>query len=279
MNAEPKRKRSRIGVELVRLLATEGERIFTTDRARELCGRVGLKEPYLWEALHHLRRNGWIVSLRRGLYALSSAAPGVMAVHEFEIAMALVDPAAISHWSAMNHHGLTDQTPRKVFVLTTTDCSAPRARGSKAERAVDGYPVGDTVYHFVRVKPERFFGTEKVWIGEARVTVTDLERTLLDGLSMPQYCGDFAEVLQAFERAGDRLDIKGIAGYAPKLDAATAKRLGWVLENQGVPQDRLEPLAKLPIKGYRPLDPTGPRRGPCNRRWMIQENLPGKVDR
>ena len=47
------------------------------------------------------------------------------------------------------------------------------------------------------MRPERFFGTEKVWIGEARVAITDLERTLLDGLSMPQYCGDFAEILSS----------------------------------------------------------------------------------
>ena len=263
----------------MRLLAAEGERIFTTDLAREFCGRVGLKEPYLWEALHHLRREGWIVSLRRGLYALSSAVPGVMPVHEFEIAMALAEPAAISHWSAMHHHGLTDQVPRKVFVLTTTDGSVPRARGAGAQRNVGGYPVGDTVYQFVQVKPARFFGSEKVWVGEARVAVTDLERTLLDCLSMPQYCGDFAEVLHAFSEARDRLDTERIIGYAQRLDATTAKRLGWVLEKHGVEGDRLEALAELPIKGYRPLDPTGPRRGPCNRRWMIQENLPGKVNR
>jgi len=36
----------------------------------------------------------------------------------FEIAMALVDPAAISHWSALHHHALTEQAPRRVFVLT-----------------------------------------------------------------------------------------------------------------------------------------------------------------
>jgi len=279
MTAGAKRKRSHVGVELVRLLAAEGERIFTTDRARKLCGRVGLRQPYLWEALHHLRRNGWIVSLRRGLYALSSAVPGVIPVHEFEIAMALADPGAISHWSAMHHHGLTDQVPRRVFVLTTTGASVPRARGGKAQRNVDGYPVGETVYRFVQVKPERFFGTESVWVGEARVTITDLERTLLDGLSMPQHCGDFAEVLHAFREARDRLDVERISGYAQRLDAATAKRLGWVLERQGVEPGRLEPLAEVPIKGYRPLDPTGPRRGPCRRRWMIQENLPGKVDR
>jgi len=76
---------------------------------------------------------------------------------------------------------------------------------------------------------------------------------------------------------GTDLNIQRIIEYALKLDAATAKRLGWVLEHQGVDPSKLERPAALPIKGYRKLDPTGPRKGPCNTRWMIQENLPGKV--
>ena len=39
----------------------------------------------------------------------------------------------------------------------------------------------------------------------------------------------------------------------------------------------MEDLAALPINGYRKRDATGPRKGPCNGRWMIQENLPGMV--
>lgn len=144
-------------------------------------------------------------------------------------------------------------------------------------RDESGCRIGEAVYHFIQMEPARFFGTEKIWVGDARVTITDPERTLLDGLMMPQYCGDFAEVLHAFEARGDRLDLKRIIDYALKLDAAAVKRLGWVLEHQGVDPARLEPLMKVPIKGYRTLDPTGPHKGPCNRRWMIQENLPGKV--
>ncbi len=265
------------GVELVRKLAGEGDRIFTTRRARELAPVAGLSEGYLLQALHHLTRSGWLVRLRKGLYALSSSVPGATPAHEFEIAMALTDPAAVSHWSALHHHGLTDQAPRKVFVLTTTETSVPRARGTKAKQAQGGYPVGGIIYQFIQVKPERFFGTEKVWIGEARVTITDPERTLLDGLSMPQYCGDFAEVLHAFEARASELNLERIIEYALELDAATAKRLGWVLEHQDVVLTKLERLAALPIKGYRKLDPTGPRNGPCNRHWMIQENLPGRV--
>ena len=218
-----------------------------------------------------------MIRLRTGLYAIASTVPGVSPAHELEIAMALVHPAAVSHWSALHHHGLVEQAPRKVFVLTTTAASIPRLRTAKTKHSRDGIPIAGTPYQFIQVKPDRFFGTKEVWIGEARVTITDPERSLLDGLARPQYCGDFAEVLHAFEVLGTGLDLPRIIEYALKLDAATAKRLGWVLEHQGVGRPKLERLAALPIKGYRKLDPTGPRRGSTNPRWMIQENLPGMV--
>lgn len=273
----PHVKRSVVGIELIRLLASGGDRLFSTEHARALSRQAGLRPSYVPEALYHLRRNGWIVPLRRGLYAISSSLPGVAPTHEFEIAMALARPAAISHWSALHHHGLTEQAPRKVYVLTTTDTARPRARGRKADAARDGYLVGDTAYHFIQIKPQRFFGTEKIWVGDARVSITDPERTLLDGLSMPQYCGDFAEVLHAFEVRSPKLDLKRIIAYALRLGATTARRLGWILERQGIDLGKLGTLLRLPITGYRILDPTGPRKGPCNRRWSIQENLPGKV--
>lgn len=274
MSLNVKPKQSLTGIELVRLLAYEGDRIFTTDRARELAPQVGLKDTYLAESLYHLRRNGWIVALRRGLYALASTVPGVAAAHEFEIAMALTRPAAISHWSALNYHGLTEQTPQQVFVLTTTETSVPRMRGSESKPS-GGYPAGDTVYRFVQVKPERFFGVQQEWIGDARVWITDLERTLLDGLCRPRLCGDFREVVHAFQTGLARLDIERIADYAMRLDAATVKRLGWVLEYFGHQGPVIDRLAAQEVQGYRKLDPSGPDGGFYNSRWMIRENLPG----
>jgi predicted transcriptional regulator of viral defense system len=209
--------------------------------------------------------------LHQGLYAISPTVPGITPVHEFEIAMALVEPAAIAYWSALHHHALTEQAPRKIFVLTTTEASVP------VTRIHDSFQIENTEYQFVKVKPERFFGTEKIWVGETRVTITDLERTLIDALSMPQYCGDFAEVMHAFGVSRERLNLERIIKYALKLDAATAKRLGWILESLGTPRDRLESLAQAPIKGYRTLDASGPRKGPRHRYWMIQENLSGLV--
>ena len=276
-NVRHRPKQSLVGIELVRLLAREEERIFTTDRARELAPSVGLKDSYVCEALYHLRNNDWIVPLRRGLYALSSTVPGVSAANEFEVAMALVDPAAISHWSAFHHHGLTQQIPSTLFVLTTTDTSVPRMKRAGTAHSGGQYTVGHSTYRFVQVKPDRFFGRERVWMNDTRVWVTDLERTLLDGLSMPRYCGDFAEVLHAFLVGLDRLDVDKIVKYALRLDTATAKRLGWILEHHEHHTYRTGELAALPIKGYRKLDSSGPGDGPRNNRWNIQENLPGLV--
>ncbi len=279
MNAMRDHTQVTIGIELVRLLVREGDRVFTASRVRELAPQVGLKESYLYEALHHLHRQGWIVPLRRGLYALSQSTPGVTPVHEFEIAMAVTHPAAVSHWSAMHFHGLTDQAPRAVFVLVPAGAHVPRQRGRNAAASSAGCRIGGTLYRFVRVKPERFFGSEEVWVGDARIRITDPERTLLDGLARPHHCGDFAEVLHAFRVRSPHLDLQRILDYALRLDGATVKRLGWVLEETGIDPARLEILASTPVSGYRTLDPTGPRSGPRNHRWMVHENLPGRVQR
>src|SRR5260370_40953418 len=145
---------------------------------------------------------------------------------------------------------MTEQAPRTVLVLTATDTSVPRPPRMPAQDGTGRYIVAGISYHFIQVKPERFFGIEKVWIGDAQVPITDPERTLLDGLSMPQYCGDFAEVLHAFEARSAQLDLKRIIDYALRLDEASGKRLGWVLEKQGTDPTSLQPLLQVQIKGY-----------------------------
>lgn len=68
---------------------------------------------------------------------------------------------------------LAAEQARKVFVLTTTETSVPRAWGAKAKKVRNGYPIGETAYQFIQVMSERFFGTEQAWFGEAHVVITD----------------------------------------------------------------------------------------------------------
>lgn len=91
-------RRTNVGMELVRLMAEEGHRVFTMGEARKLAPKVGLRQAYLPEALHLLTQGGWIAGVRRGLYSLSGPLTGGAPVHEFEIATALVPNCAISHY-------------------------------------------------------------------------------------------------------------------------------------------------------------------------------------
>lgn len=254
--------------QLLQRLSQSGYRILRADLAREFLPEAS--SVHINQMLHHLTQNGWLMRLRRGLYALSPDVFQGPPIHEYELAMALVEPAAISHWSALSVHGLTEQLPREVVVLTTSDVSIPR--DSSGDGLVE---AGGHNFRFCRVIPEHYFGFQTVWRGEALISVTDPERTLLDGLCRPQLCGDWGGVLEAFEQHLGGLQLERICEYAPRLGIATAKRLGWVLERLGVENPILDELAKIPIRGFRPLDASGERRGPCNSRWNIIENLPG----
>ena len=160
----------------------------------------------------------------------------------------------------MHHHHLTQQTPNTIFAITPSPTSIPRS-------------IPKEKYHFIKIKKDFFFGIKEVWIGQSQVHMTDPERTLLDGLMSPQYCGDFQEVLLAFKMRYHEMKVERIIQYALKLDQSVVKRLGWVLEQLGVEASLLKELLHLPIKGYRKLDPSGPLNGPYNKKWMIQENL------
>ncbi|GAF84009.1 unnamed protein product [marine sediment metagenome] len=149
----------------------------------------------------------------------------------------------------------------------------------KKDGRVAGQKINGILYRFITVKPKRFFGTKDYWVGEAKVTIMNPERTLIDGLAAPKYCGDWAEVYSVFESQLPRLDLDKMVDYSTRLDTAVVKRLGWIFEKVGVEDSILQRLESVPIRGYRILDPNGPRKGPCNRRWMIQENIFGKIAR
>lgn len=269
------------GTQIVRLLAEQGKRIFTTEEAMQLSPQAGISPSYVTQALHYLTRTGWVDRLRRGLYVLGPSATGTAPIHDFEIGIALVKPAAISHWSAMRFHNMTEQIPRRVFVTTTRTLSIPRiANNAKRDSHRDGrtgFMVRNTFYQFVKVKPDSFFGVESYWIGETKVPITDPERTLLDALAHPDYCGGWDEVFGAFQSYAAKLHAEKIVGYALRLNAAIAKRLGWMMETLKLQVPALQKIEKLPIKGYRLLDASGPADGPMNRKWMLRINIKGSA--
>jgi predicted transcriptional regulator of viral defense system len=258
-------KNTALGTALAKALAERGYRIFDIKVAREMGASIGIKSVYVKECLFHLKRLGWITPLKRGLYALAPILLGGHHLNEFEIATAIVSPASICYLSAFHFHKLTQQTPYKVFVMTTTGSKVPQACvGKDREKVINGVH-----YHFLSVKKDYFFGLQKVWYGEVEIYVTDLEKTLLDGITKPKYCGGFAEVLDAFTKAQSKLDLDKLARYASLLGASAERRLGWVLDYI----EMQNPLPKRDLRGYIKLNASGDNKGKFNKKWGVRENI------
>ena len=235
---------------------------FSIEEARQFL-RHG-KEGPTRQFLERLQRKGWIRRIRSGKFTtipLSSGDQRSPQLHEFLIAMELVSPAAVAYWSALNHHGMTEQIPRTVFVQT----DHPVRR--RPEEALS------VAFKIISVQPRKFFGIEKGWINEQPFSVTDKEKTLIDGLDLPKYVGGVGEVAKALIQAWDELDETKLREYAAKIgNSAVAKRLGYLMEALGLGDPEVLRKVVSPKAGFSALDPTLPKNGKYNRRWGLLIN-------
>ena len=235
---------------------------FTLTFARQTLGHT--KDDPTPQFLERLQNKGWIRRIRRGRFAvvpLSSGEDRSPQLHEFVVATELVSPAVIAYWSALNHHGMTEQLPRTVFVAT-----------DHPVRRKPGDVLGVT-YKIVSVKPDKVFGVMKDWIDEMPFSVTDREKTIIDGLDLPQYVGGVSEITKALIGSWKALDEKKLRKYAAKIgNSAVGKRLGFMMETLGVGDVEALRNAIPRSPGFSPLNPTMPKHGKYNRRWGLLIN-------
>ena len=170
--------------------------------------------PSFWIALNG---KGGSVGLNGVRSQSSRSLPARTAVLNFLIAMELVSPAAIAYWSALNHHGMTEQIPRTVFVATNhhVQLSSKEALGF--------------TFKIISVRQKKFFGVVKDWINEQPFSITDKEKTIIDGLDLPRYVGGVGKIAKALKQASEELDEAKLREYAAKIgNSAVGKRLGYL---------------------------------------------------
>ncbi|SRR5581483_62252 len=235
---------------------------FSIEEARELL-RHGKDGPTR-QFLERLQRKGWIRRIKSGKFALiplSSGETRTPQLHEFLVAMELVSPAAIAYWSALNHHGMTEQIPRTVFVQTDHPVRRPPKEA-----------LGIT-FKIVSVRPKKFFGTITDWINEQPFSITDKEKTIIDGLDLPKYVGGIGEIAKALAQSWQELNEEKLREYAVKIgNTAVGKRLGFLMEALGLGNPEILRKTLSFGAGFSPLDPTLPKRGKHSRRWGLLIN-------
>ncbi|MCE5254858.1 MAG: type IV toxin-antitoxin system AbiEi family antitoxin domain-containing protein [Actinomycetia bacterium] len=262
------------GIALAGNLADAGRYVFTTDDAVEL-RPPGVRPAAVSRLLKSLADAGWIIRLRRGLYAGTGKLPGGVDVPPFAIATSLVKPSAIAHLSALAHHGLTDQIPRVVSAITPRKVVVPSMRGGQPLEGAHVWHAAGLDFRYVVVVPEHFdLGLEMIWLDERfRVPITDRERTVLDLFALPRLFGGVGEGMTVLEQCREDIDLAKLVAYALRYGSvAVVKRLGWALEAVDASPAVLAPLRELRSSSYSPLDPGRIRRGRYDRDWMIIDN-------
>ncbi|MBI4981479.1 hypothetical protein HZC30_08070 [Candidatus Woesearchaeota archaeon] len=205
---------------------------------------------------YSLAKKKWILKLKRDLFAIvpldvGTKGAGVYAVPNLVIPQYLVKKYYISYGSALNYHGFSEQLLREVFVAI-----------NKAKKPVT---LIDSKITFIHLKNEKFFGIEKIKVKEKEVEIADKEKTIIDCLEKPQYCGGIEEVARAIYFNFEELDLNQLIEYGKKMNnSCVLKRLGYLLEKlKGIT------IKAGFAKNYCWLDPLGKQKGKYNNKWKI----------
>jgi predicted transcriptional regulator of viral defense system len=216
------------------------------------------------EIASRLTEKGWLDRLFPGTYLIIPLAAGEEAVyttHEYLIAAHVAEPMYIGYYSALSHHGLTEQVPRTLYVVTST-----RAQS----REIHGVP-----YRVTTVTERKFFGFESTSIEGTTVQVSDLEKTLVDCADHPEFCGGLRELATAMRTADERgCDWDTVGEYLERLDnGAATKRIVYLADQLGIDPPAREELVASFTSGYSLLDPTQPETGSTDSTYRLRINV------
>lgn len=264
------------GVQLLEKTVHKYGPIFTLKQISSIPENKLLSPIQIRKLISKLSTSGWIEILKRGTYvATRSLFSGE--ISPFGIAAALVQPMAISYWSALAHHGFTTQNPTMIQATTTHKVITPEMRLGNAYsprgRAV--WRAHKMEFEFIYTQPNLFWGFEKMWIGDwYQIDITDPERTALDLIIRPDIFGGFSAATEILEGTLLQINIMKLVDYALRYNnGSVIKRLGWLLEQMNVDPVLLLPLLNYPIKRYVPLDASQSKERIHNLRWKIIENI------
>ncbi len=180
----------------------------------------------------------------------------------FEVLQAINEKGYFSHLTAMQLHSLTEQIPKTIYFNveqkltggggTPTQEGIDRAfkakcRVSKNVVATDEYNV-----RMLNGRSTSRLGVTNMEVTTGRfVSVTDLERTLIDIVVRPVYAGGLFLVANAYKRAKGRLLIPRLVKYLKMLDFTYPyhQSIGYLLERKGgYSSDQLEGLKNLGLE-------------------------------
>ncbi len=252
---------------VVTTLSSTGSSVFHTKDAIQIAG----KRAAASKVLTQLTKNGVVTRLKSGTYRIVPYDLGFESEYlgnQYLVARELVTKGLrdiqyyLSHGSAFDLHQMVTQPQLVVYV------SSPKMIRTQT--------ILGTEFKFIRCKKEHLFGITEMWIDKnEKILISDLERTLLDCLKQPNYCGGFIEVAKAFSIKRDLIDTQKLIDYAIQLDVgAVFRRLGYLMEIYNIGDKiHLQFLQTKLTATYQLLDPNLPAEGSHTAKWRLRLNI------
>ncbi len=245
---------------LLSRLASKNKTMVRIDDIKEELGTTYNNAKKIASKLHS---KGWLERIEAGKYLiipLDAGEKSIYTEHEFVIASNLVSKYYIGFLSALNFHGMTEQTPFSVFVVTTK---------RKDNKTIHGIP-----YNFITLDERKFFGFEAYAVGSHNINISTLEKTIVDSLDHLEYSGGITEVVKGLRESKNDLNINKLIEYAIKMNSgAVVKRLHFLLDfmNYEIPNENQ--LKEHYTDSYSLLDNTRPDRGKYDSKWKLKINI------
>lgn len=252
------------GSNLLTEITRQRKRIFTYEDAVKAYGSSNRR---LWELLSTLVKRGWLQRIEKGKYLILPFEAGrerEWTEHEFIIASYLIEPYYIGFRSALNYYGYTEQISRTVYIASTR-------RKLKSSLEVSG-----VTYRLVNMLERKFFGFQQTSIDGYKVNISEPEKTFVDCLDQPGYCGGISEVVKGLWYGRDELDFTKMAEYSRRHgNRASSQRLGYIIEQLGFnAKSAVEILLKSLSTRYAPLNTLSESKGKYIERWKVIVNIP-----
>ncbi len=228
---------------------------------------TGLSDASARSFVRSLVDRGVVARLKPGLFILVPFELGKETEymgHPWLVAKALAggDDYYLSHGTAMEAHQMVTQPQLVVYV------SSPNP---KRTRSIMG-----TEFRFVRCAKKQLFGIEEYWATkQEKVKVSDIDRTVIDGLKQPEYCGGITEVAKGLWIQREKVRPERLVEYALRLNVgAVIRRLGYLLDLYEIGTDKTaKALSDQLTNTYVPLDPILPSQGKHLHRWRLRLNV------
>jgi predicted transcriptional regulator of viral defense system len=234
-------------LKLLFTLEKENKSLFSTQDAKRI---LKTSQASVWNVLYRLKRKRRVEQIERGKYLLVPARAGYEALwSEAPLLLVphLIDTYYVGFWTALNYWGMTEQVPRTVFIATT-----------KRKRDVE---YGPTKFEFVKLAKRRFFGFVLEGIAGGTFTISSREKTIVDCLLYPKYCGGLEETVKGIWNARKELNFETLLDFSKRIGVSVVeRRLGYVLDTLQIEKKMRSELAQAKLIGFMWLDPLGPKK-------------------